>query len=73
MDRILIAGCGYVGTHLASLLVEAGHRSGVFRGGPRDCPPGVTPVAADLTLPATLNALPPGLRRRGLRGRRRRV
>jgi nucleoside-diphosphate-sugar epimerase len=61
MDSILIAGCGYVGTHLAGLLVEAGHRVWGLSRRPAALPPGVTPLAADLTRPSTLGALPPGL------------
>ncbi len=61
MDRILIAGCGYVGTRLAGLLTEAGHQVWGLARTPATLPPGVTPLAADLTQPSTLGALPPGL------------
>jgi nucleoside-diphosphate-sugar epimerase len=48
VGRYLVAGCGYVGSALAALLVADGH--GVFglRRHPECLPPGVTPLAADL-------------------------
>lgn len=61
MERILIAGCGYVGSHLAGLLVAGGHRVWGLSRRPAALPAGVTPLAADLTVPATLGALPPHL------------
>ncbi len=61
MDRILIAGCGYVGTHLAGLLIETGHQVWGLSRTPAALPPRVTPFAADLTRPSTLAALPPDL------------
>ena len=46
--RILIAGCGYVGSALARRLVQDEHEVFGLRRSPTDLPDGVTPVAADL-------------------------
>jgi nucleoside-diphosphate-sugar epimerase len=59
--RILIAGCGYVGAVLAARLADRGQRVFALRRRPRGLPPGVEPVAADLTDPQTLRRLPDGL------------
>jgi nucleoside-diphosphate-sugar epimerase len=59
--NILIAGCGYVGTALGERLAADGHTVWGLRRQPHGLPPGVTPLAADLADPATLNALPQGL------------
>jgi len=56
--RVLIAGCGYVGSALARALVEDGHTAFGLRRNPEGLPAGVLPVAADLADPATLRALP---------------
>jgi len=61
MARILIAGCGYVGTALAERLVAEGHVVWGLRRHPEGLPPGVHPLAADLTDPGTLRNLPSGL------------
>src|SRR3989304_582528 len=61
MARGLIAGCGYVGTALAERLVAEGHVVGGLRRPPEGLPPGVRPLAADLTDPGTLRNLPSGL------------
>jgi nucleoside-diphosphate-sugar epimerase len=61
MARILIAGCGDVGTTLGRSLSAAGHEVWGLKRHPADLPPGIQPLAADLTEPATLNALPPAL------------
>ena len=61
MARILIAGCGDVGTTLGRSLSAAGHEVWGLKRHPADLPPGIQPLAADLTDPATLNALPPAL------------
>ncbi|MBZ4194629.1 MAG: SDR family oxidoreductase [Candidatus Contendobacter sp.] len=61
MARILIAGCGDVGTTLGLALNAAGHAVWGLKRHPGDLPPGLQPLAADLTDSATLNALPPGL------------
>jgi len=47
--RCLIAGCGYVGSALAARLAAQGHEAFGLRRRPEGLPPGVTPVAADLT------------------------
>jgi nucleoside-diphosphate-sugar epimerase len=62
MARILIAGCGYVGTALAERLVAEGHVVWGLRRDPAGLPPGVRPLAADLTDPGTLRNLPSGLK-----------
>lgn len=59
--RVLIAGCGYVGSALAELLVEDGHEVWGMRRNPAALPPGVRPFPADLRDPATLASLPPAL------------
>jgi nucleoside-diphosphate-sugar epimerase len=59
--RILIAGCGYVGTALAARLADDGHAVWGLRRRPQALPPGVAALAADLTDAATLAALPPRL------------
>lgn len=61
MSRILVAGCGYVGTRLARRLVSGGHRVFGLRRRPEGLPDGVTPVAADVEDPDSLEALPEGL------------
>lgn len=60
MKRVLIAGCGYVGSRLAELLVDDGRVWGLKRQ-PSGLPAGVEPVAADVTDPETLDGLPDGL------------
>lgn len=59
MANILIAGCGYIGTALGSLLAAEGHTVWGLRRHPATLPPDVRPVAADLTSPETLQTLPP--------------
>ena len=61
MARILIAGCGDIGTTLGLALSAAGHTVWGLKRHPAEAPPGIQPLAADLTDPATLNALPPVL------------
>lgn len=61
MSRVLIAGCGYVGTALARRLLAAGWEVHGLRRDPRGLPEGVAPVAADLTDPRTLTGLPTDL------------
>jgi nucleoside-diphosphate-sugar epimerase len=61
MARILIAGCGDVGTELGVRLTQDGHTVWGLR---RHCdmlPPSVLGFPADLTKPETLHALPPAL------------
>lgn len=56
--RVLIAGCGYVGSALAARLAAAGDAVFGLRRRPSALPPGVVPLAADLTDAAALRALP---------------
>ncbi len=59
--RILIAGCGYVGSELARLLLAENHEVYGLRRDPAQLPEGVHSVAADLTDVSTLETLPQGL------------
>ncbi len=63
MSHYLIAGCGYVGMRLATLLLEDGHRvTGVRRSWPgasADIPQGLDQVTADLTDPELASRLLP--------------
>ncbi len=61
MACILIAGCGDVGATLGQSLNATGHEVWGLKRHTADLPSGVRPLAADLTDPATLNALPPAL------------
>ncbi len=57
-ERVLIAGCGFVGTQLAHDLCADGHDVyGLARSRP-SLPAGAQWVAADLTVPASLTHLP---------------
>ena len=56
--RVLIAGCGYVGSRLAELLAADDHRVFGLKRNPTGLPPGVEPVAADVTDPSSLGGLP---------------
>ena len=58
MSNLLIAGCGYVGSALARARVARGDRVFGLRRNPIDLPPGVEPVAADLTASRSLADLP---------------
>lgn len=58
MSRVLIAGCGYVGTALARELVRTQHEVVGLRRDPSSLPEGVTRFAADLLDPRTLRTLP---------------
>jgi nucleoside-diphosphate-sugar epimerase len=58
MAKVLIAGCGYVGSQLGTMLVADGHDVFALKRNTAGLPPGLTPVKADLTLPETLTALP---------------
>ncbi len=58
MSRILIAGCGYLGTALGSSLNAAGHEVWGLKRQPLDLPPTIRSFAADLTDPSTLTKLP---------------
>lgn len=60
--RVLISGCGYVGGALGELLFRNGYEVFGLRRGTGEPPPGVSPVIADFTDPASLErALPEGL------------
>jgi len=59
--RILIAGCGYVGTALAGQLAASGHEVFALRRRPSELPEGVQTIVADLTDPASLANLPDSL------------
>jgi nucleoside-diphosphate-sugar epimerase len=61
MAQVLIAGCGYVGAALGERLAVEGHVVWGLRRHPEGLPPGVRPLAADLTDPGTLRNLPSGL------------
>lgn len=61
MARILIAGCGDIGATLGQSLKKNGHEVWGLKRHPTDLPLGIQPLAADLTDPATLTALPSAL------------
>ncbi|MEX2471081.1 MAG: NAD-dependent epimerase/dehydratase family protein [Gemmatimonadota bacterium] len=56
--HVLVAGCGYVGGSLASLLAEAGDRVTGLKRNPDGLPRGVEPLAADVVVPASLGGVP---------------
>ncbi|HMP04147.1 MAG TPA: SDR family oxidoreductase [Gemmatales bacterium] len=61
--RILILGCGYAGRATGARLVAAGHEVAGVQRGPDDgalAAAGIRPLAADVTRPDTLAALPHG-------------
>ena len=58
MNRVLIAGCGYVGRILAARLSALGVTTYALSRGTSDLPAGVVAVTADLTRLETLRALP---------------
>lgn len=61
MARILIAGCGDLGTGLGAHLHTIGHEIWGLKRQPADLPPTIQPFAADLIDPTTLTHLPPAL------------
>jgi nucleoside-diphosphate-sugar epimerase len=61
MTRILIAGCGYVGSALARDRVARGDAVWGLRRNPVDLPAGVEPIAADLAVARSLAELPSAL------------
>lgn len=61
MARILIAGCGDIGTTLGQNLHTAGHTVWGLKRHPAHLPAAINPLAADLTDPASLTQLPPDL------------
>jgi nucleoside-diphosphate-sugar epimerase len=61
MARILIAGCGYVGSALGEILLRDSHDVWGLRRKPRSLPAGIEPIEADLTQLRGLAALPDDL------------
>jgi nucleoside-diphosphate-sugar epimerase len=61
MARVLIAGCGYVGTALAARLAAEGHDMWTLRRSLTPPPRGVAGIRADLTDVDALRRLPPRL------------
>lgn len=59
--RVLIAGCGYVGSALGELLAAEGHTVFGLRRNPAALPNSITPVAADLSRPLDPESLPQNL------------
>jgi len=61
MARVLIAGCGYVGSALGERLVRDAHEVWGLRRNPRSLPPGIQPIEADLGGPNGCADIPPNL------------
>lgn len=61
MANILIAGCGDVGSAVGERLSADGHCVWGLRRHPDALPSSIQPFVADLTVPETLQTLPPGL------------
>ena len=61
MPRILIAGCGDVGTTLGLLLTARGNEVFGLRRNAHLLPPAITPIAADITNPEEIGDLPEDL------------
>lgn len=59
--RILIAGCGYVGSELARQLTAQGHTVFGLRRNTALLPPEIEPIAADLASPGSLAVIPKSL------------
>lgn len=59
--RVLIAGCGYVGSALGELLASEGHSVFGLRRDPASLPPSITPVVADLSCTIASETLPGAL------------
>jgi len=59
--RILIAGCGYLGSEVARRLAASGHEVFALRRSDAPAPEGATPVRADLSDPASWATVPEGL------------
>ncbi len=58
MARVLIAGCGYVGSALGGMLRARSHQVWGLRRRTAGMPDGIAPVEADLLVPSSLKALP---------------
>jgi nucleoside-diphosphate-sugar epimerase len=61
MARVLIAGCGFVGTALGELLVRESHAVWGLSRRPLSLPAGVQPIDADVFMATSLVDLPPDL------------
>jgi len=61
MARVLIAGCGYVGSALGAELAAESHEAWGLARSPASLPEGVRPIAADLADATSLEEIPPGL------------
>lgn len=61
MAKILIAGCGYVGSRLAELLIERGDVVYALNRSPKSLPDGVRTIFADLTEPLDPELVPESL------------
>jgi nucleoside-diphosphate-sugar epimerase len=59
MARVLIAGCGYVGSALGGRLVAKGNQVWGLRRRPLALPQGIQPIEADLSVARSLEELPP--------------
>lgn len=59
--KLLIAGCGYVGSELARRYAERGEQVFGLRRSPLELTGAAVSLTADLTRPETLKELPPGL------------
>ncbi len=58
MSRILIAGCGDIGTRLGCRLANEGHTVWGLRRNPEAIPPPIIALRADLSCPETLHVIP---------------
>lgn len=58
MSRILIAGCGDIGSSLGARLHADGHAVWGLRRSDVELPKGITPLTADLAVPGELESLP---------------
>jgi nucleoside-diphosphate-sugar epimerase len=58
MAKILIVGCGYVGSELGRRLLAQGHVVYGMRRDPKGLPTGLLPLAADVSRPNGIGALP---------------
>jgi nucleoside-diphosphate-sugar epimerase len=58
MARILIAGCGYLGSALGARLLSESHTVWGLRRRAGALPPGLRAIEADLSIPSTLRELP---------------
>jgi nucleoside-diphosphate-sugar epimerase len=61
MARVLIAGCGYVGTALGLRLLAQGHEVWALRRDPSALPDAFNKLSADLANPSELGAVPAAL------------